>query len=59
MIRQPRVMTHFRARSTERPEAIRRPDSQPPNRLPSMAPTKGTQAKMPICLMSKEKVSAR
>ncbi|MNT06192.1 hypothetical protein D3C72_1408460 [compost metagenome] len=59
MITQPSEIDSLRARSTLWPALIRRPDSQPPLRLPSMAPTNGTQANRPICLMSKPKVSAR
>ncbi|MNN76820.1 hypothetical protein D3C81_1932320 [compost metagenome] len=39
MIAPPRVMTTLRALSTLQPAPIRRPDNQPPPRLPIIAPT--------------------
>ena len=59
MMAPPTVTTVLRARFTVQPDRIKIPESQPPSRLPIMAPTKGTQANKPICLTSKPKVSAR
>src|SRR3982750_3579054 len=53
------TITCFRAWSTLQPRAIKKPDNQPPERLPASAATYGTHANRPIFTREKPRASAR